>query len=143
VTKPGGRVVIVAYGSPSKFEGLHVFLGALESVNPDFEGLPDDPPPLEFQVADPGVLRDRLVAAGLRDVVVDTTHQERILLRSGRELWDWCLGSNPIAGMLVSALSEDQRRAMLERLDQTIRARADGAGLAALTAPVNIGVGTK
>ena len=76
VTKPGGRVVIVAYGSPSKFEALQVFLGALASVNPGFEGLPEDPPPLEFQVADPGVLRERLVAAGLREVVVDTTHEE-------------------------------------------------------------------
>ena len=110
VTKPGGRVVIVAYGSPSKFEALHLFLGALASVNPGFEGLPESPPPLEFQVADPAVLRERLVAAGLREVVVDTTHEERIAIRSGRELWDWCLGSNPIPGMLVSDLSEDSEK---------------------------------
>jgi SAM-dependent methyltransferase len=143
VTKPGGRVVIVAYGAPSKFEALHLFLGALESVNPGFEGLPEDPPPLEFQVADPGVLRARLVAAGLREVVVDTKHEESIAIRSGRELWDWCLGSNPIPGMLVSELSEDQRRAMLERLDERIRGRANASGVAVLTAPLNIGVGTK
>ena len=143
VTKPGGRVVVVAYGSPSKFEALHVFLGALKSVNPDFSGLPEDPPPLEFQVADPGVLRARLVAAGLREVVVDTSHEERIALRSGRDLWDWCLGSNPIPSMLVSELSEDQRTAMLARLDESIRGRANGAGVAVLTAPLNIGVGTK
>ena len=143
VTKPGGRVVIVAYGSPSKFEALHLFLGALASVNPGFEGLPEDPPPLEFQVADPGVLRERLVAAGLRDIVVDTTHEERIAIRSGRELWDWCLGSNPIPGMLVSDLSEDQRSAMLARLDDSVRGRANASGVAVLTAALNIGVGTK
>jgi ubiquinone/menaquinone biosynthesis C-methylase UbiE len=143
VTKPGGRVVIVAYGSPSKFEALHVFLDALESVDPDFEGLPANPPPLEFQVADPRVLRERLAAAGLRDVVVDTTHEERIAIRSGRELWDWCTGSNPIPGMLVSELSEDQRKAMLARLEETIRGRANASGAAVLTAPLNIGVGTK
>jgi len=143
VTKPGGRVVIVAYGSPSKFEGLHVFLGALKSVNPGFEGLPENPPPLEFQVADPGVLRERLVAAGLSEVVVDTTHEESIAIRSGRELWDWCLGSNPIPGMLVSELSEAQRRALLARLDESIRGRANASGVAVLTAPLNIGVGTK
>jgi ubiquinone/menaquinone biosynthesis C-methylase UbiE len=143
VTKPGGRVVIVAYGSPSKFEALHVFLGALKTVNPGFEGLPANPTPLEFQVADPGVLRERLVAAGLRDVVVDTTHEERIAIRSGRELWDWCIGSNPIPGMLVSELSEDQSRAMLARLDESIRGRASASGVAVLTAPLNIGVGTK
>ena len=143
VTKPGGRVVIVAYGSPSKFEGLQVFLGALKSVNPGFEGLPENPPPLDFQVADPGVLRERLVAAGLREVVVDTTQEERLAIRSGRDLWDWCLGSNPIPGMLVADLSEDQRRAMLARLDESIRGRANASGVAVLTAPINVGVGTK
>jgi ubiquinone/menaquinone biosynthesis C-methylase UbiE len=143
VTKPGGRVVIVAYGVPSKFEALHIFLDALKSVNPRFEGLPANPPPLEFQVAEPGVLRERLAAAGLRDVVVDTTHEERIAIRSGRELLDWCLGSNPIPGTLVCELSEDQRKAMLARLDESIRGRATTGGAALLTAPLNIGVGTK
>jgi ubiquinone/menaquinone biosynthesis C-methylase UbiE len=143
VTKPGGRVVIVAYGSPSKFEALHVFVDALQSVNPHFEGLPANPPPLEFQVADPGVLRERLTAAGLRDVVVDTTHEERIAMRSGRELWDWCVGSNPIPSMLVSELSENERKEMIARLDESIRGRATTSGVAVLTAPVNIGVGTK
>jgi ubiquinone/menaquinone biosynthesis C-methylase UbiE len=143
VTKPGGRVVIVGYGSPSKFEGLYVFLGALKSANPSFEGLPENPPPLEFQIADPVVLRKRLVAAGLREVVVDTTHEERIASRSGRELWDWCLGSNPIPGMLVSALSEDQKKAVLARLDESVRGRAKANGVAVLTAPLNIGVGAK
>ena len=112
-------------------------------MNPGFEGLPRNPPPLEFQVADPGVLRERLAAAGLRDVVVDTTHEERIAIRSGRELWDWCVGSNPIPGMLVSELSEDQRKEMLARLDESIRGRANVSGVAVLTAPLNIGVGTK
>lgn len=143
VTKPGGRVVIVAYGSPSNFEALQLFLGALKSVNPAFEGLPDNPPPLEFQIADPGVLRERLVAAGFREVVVDTTHEERIAIRSGRDLWDWCLGSNPIPGILVAELAEEQRRTMFARLDVSIRARTNGSRVAVLTAPVNIGVGTK
>ena len=143
VTKPGGRVVIIAYGSPSKFEALQVFLDALKSVNSNFEGLPANPPPLEFQIADPGVLRERLVAAGLRSVVVDTTHEERLAIRSGGELWDWCLGSNPIAGMLISELSEAQRTAMLARLDESIRGRVNPSGVAVLTAPLNIGVGTK
>ena len=42
VTKPGGRVLLIA------------FIDALRGVNPDFEGLPSDPPPLEFQISDPG-----------------------------------------------------------------------------------------
>lgn len=51
--KPGGRVVLIVYRSPAEFETLQVFLSALKVVLPEFPGLPDDPPPLEFQVADP------------------------------------------------------------------------------------------
>ena len=95
VTRPGGRVLLIAYGSPAEFEALQVFIAALQAVVPDFEGLPDDPPPLEFQVADPEVLRQRLTDAGLRDVMVDTTHEERIEIGSGQELWNWMLGQQP------------------------------------------------
>jgi hypothetical protein len=55
VTKPGGRVLVIAYGPPAKLEFLQVFISALKAVAPQFPGLPDDPPPLEFQVSDPDV----------------------------------------------------------------------------------------
>ena len=29
VTRPGGRVLVIAYGSPDKFKALQVFIGAL------------------------------------------------------------------------------------------------------------------
>jgi ubiquinone/menaquinone biosynthesis C-methylase UbiE len=142
VTKPGGRVLVIAYGPPSEFEALHVFIAGLRVVKPGFE-LPSEPPPLEFQVSDSAVLRQRLVDAGLRDVVVDTGHSERIALRSGRDLWNWCLGGNPIPGMLVAGLSDAEREVMCAKLDELIRARATAQGVAILTAPLNIGIGTK
>src|SRR5829696_6429713 len=52
VTKPGGRVLVVAYGPPAELEFLHLFVGALHAVVPNFAGVPDDPPPLEVQAAD-------------------------------------------------------------------------------------------
>ena len=143
VTKPGGRVLLIAYGNPSGFQGLQVFIGALRSVNPGFPGLPSDPAPLEFQVADPAVLRQRLAAAGLRDVTVDTTHAESIEVASGQQLWDWCLGGNPIPGMLVADLTDAQRAAMRAQLDAAIRARSNGARSTVLSAPINVGIGTK
>lgn len=144
VTKPGGRVLIVAYGSPGEFEALQFFLPALQVVAPDFEGLPD-PPPLEFQVSDPDVLRERLVAAGLRDVQVDTTQQERLELSTGQEAWDWMSFSNPITGIILDdvGVSEDDRATMRSVLERMIRERADGSGVAVLTAPLNIGWGRK
>ena len=143
VTRPGGRVLLIAYGSPAEFEALQFFIGALQAVDRDFEGLPDDPPPLEFQVADPDVLRQRLTDAGLRDVTVDTTHEERLEIGSGQQLWDWMLGSNPIAGMIVGDLTPEQQAGVRQVLDEMLRRRSHGTGPAVLTAPLNIGVGTK
>ncbi|WP_369134014.1 class I SAM-dependent methyltransferase [Modestobacter sp. I12A-02662] len=142
VTRPGGRVLLIAYGSPAEFEALQLFIAALRVVLPGFEGLPEDPPPPEFQVADPDVLRRRLTDAGLRDVSVETTLQERIEVRSGQDLWNWMLGSNPITGAIVGDLTADQQATVRKVLDGMIRDRSGGTGPAVLTAPLNIGVGT-
>jgi ubiquinone/menaquinone biosynthesis C-methylase UbiE len=142
VTKPGGRVLVIAYGSPAEFESLHVFISALTAVAPDFPGLPDDPPPLEFQVADPDVFRQRLSDAGLKDVRIERT-AERPVFSSGQEMWDWVLYGNPIPGMLVADLSEDQRTRLRQALDSTVRERLAADGRAVLANAVNIGVGTK
>jgi SAM-dependent methyltransferase len=143
VTRTGGRVLLTAYGDPAQFEALHFFLSAAQAVVPDFDGPAEDEPLLEFQVADPDVLRERLVAAGLRNVSVDTSHQERIEVRSGQQFWDWTLGGNPIPGMLVANLTEDQRADIIAALDGMVRERADARGVTVLTAPLNIGVGIK
>jgi ubiquinone/menaquinone biosynthesis C-methylase UbiE len=143
VTKPGGRVLLITYGSPDEFESLQWFIAALQAVIPDFEGLPDDPPPLDFQVADPEVMRQRMTDAGLRAVVVDTTHEERVEFSSGQQMWDWVLNSNPIAEMLVGDLTPGQQATVQQVLDRMIRERSDGRGPAVLTAPLNIGVGQK
>ncbi|HCT76218.1 MAG TPA: SAM-dependent methyltransferase [Micromonosporaceae bacterium] len=142
VTRPGGRVLLIAYGDPARFEALHVFVAAVQAVVPEFEGPSEDEPLLEFQVADPDVMRQRLTEAGLTDVVVDTAHQERIEVHSGQQLWDWTLGGNPIPGMLVADLSEAQRSDIVRVLDGMVRERADRTGTAVFTAPLNIGLGT-
>ena len=112
------------------------------AVAPEFPGLPDDPPPLEFQVADPEVLRRRLADAGLKDVRVERT-AERPTFASGQEMWDWVLYGNPIPGMLVADLTEEQRTRLRQVLDGMLRERSDANGRAALTNAVNVGIGTK
>jgi SAM-dependent methyltransferase len=143
VTKPGGRVLLIAYGNPAGFEALHVFISAAQAVVPELEGPAEDEPLLEFQVADPDVLRQRLVDAGLRDVIVDTSNEECITVRTGQQLWDWTLGGNPIPSMLVADLTNRQREEIIQVLDGMVRERSGGSGPAVLTAPLNIGVGTK
>lgn len=143
VTRPGGRVVLIGFGCPTKFEALQFFIGAIKSVVPDFPGLPNDPPPLEFQVSNPAVLKQRLSEAGLRDVVIDADQKEKLEFTSGQDLWNWCLGSNPIPGMLVSGLSENQKKKIRKKLDEMIAERAGNRKTAILTADINIGIGTK
>jgi ubiquinone/menaquinone biosynthesis C-methylase UbiE len=71
VTKPGGRVVIVTFGAPRKAEFLTLFMGALKASVPGFTPLSMDPPPLPFQLADPGRFHQELAGAGLTNVKVD------------------------------------------------------------------------
>jgi ubiquinone/menaquinone biosynthesis C-methylase UbiE len=142
VTRRGGRVVLVAYGAPEQVEFLRVFLGAVHAVVPDFTGLPDDPPPLPFQVADPEKLRRELTDAGLTNVSVETII-ETLKFSSGAQMWDWVVNSNPIGRMIVADLSEDQRASVRRVLDDMLRGRADGNASAKLTNPINIGIGTR
>ncbi len=142
VTKPGGRVLLIAYGLPPELEFLQLFISALTAVASEFPGLPDDPPPLEFQVSDPEVLRERLGDAGLKDVRVERT-AERPAFASGQEMWDWMLYSNPISGMVVADLTESKRARLRQVLDGMLRERAGVNGRAFLTNAVNIGIGTK
>jgi ubiquinone/menaquinone biosynthesis C-methylase UbiE len=142
VTRPGGRVLVIAYGSPAELEFLQIFIGALTAVAPGFPGLPDDPPPLEFQVSDPDVLRRRLTEAGLEDVRVERT-AERPAFASGQEMWDWVLYGNPIPGMLVADLTESEQARLRQVLDGMLRERAGANPRAVLTNAVNIGIGTK
>jgi ubiquinone/menaquinone biosynthesis C-methylase UbiE len=141
VTRPGGRVFLTSYGPPTEIEFLGFFIGALAAVVPGFEGIPDDPPPLEFQAADPDVLRERFERAGLKDVRIEAT-AERLEFATGQEMWDWVLGSNPIASMLTAELSEEQRSTVRNVLDGMLRERSGGKGQAVLTGTVHIAVGT-
>jgi hypothetical protein len=144
VTRPGGRVLVIAYGFPAELEFLQFFIGALKAVAPEFPGLPDDPPPLEFQVSDPEVLRRRLIDAGLNDVAVERT-AERPTFSSGQEMWDWVLHGNPIPGTVIADLNltHEQQTRMRQILDGMLRERAGGDGRAVLMNAVNLGVGRK
>lgn len=142
VTRPGGRALVIAYGFPQEVEFLQLFIGALRAVAPEFPGLPDEPPSLEFQVSDPAVLHRRLTDAGLKDVRVERT-AERPVFASGQEMWNWVLYGNPIPGALVADLGEHQRARLQQVLDGMVRERAGVDGRAVLANAVNIGIGTK
>ena len=142
VTKPGGRVVIVAFGPPTEAEFLTFFVGAVQAAVPGFDGLSMDPPPLPFQMAEPEKLRERMADASLDDVRIDTITWE-MEFQSSAHLWDVVTNSNPIGAALVSDLTEDQVAEVRRNLDSELRERSAGSGPAVLTARMNVGIGTK
>ncbi|MFC7237995.1 methyltransferase domain-containing protein [Saliphagus sp. GCM10025317] len=142
VTRPGGRVLLVTMGPPAEIEFLEFFLGAVKATVPDFAGLPSDPPPLPFQVANPEKLHGELADAGLTEIRVETTNHQ-LAFHSGAQLWDWVTASNPIGAGLVANLTAEQRDTAQTVLDDKLSERSDGNGPAVLNNTVNIGIGTK
>lgn len=142
VTRPGGRVVLAAFGPPTQVEFLRFFLSAMKSVIPGFAGLPMDPPPLPFQVSDPEKLRQVMVSAGLKDIRIERFSQE-LAFQSGRHLWNWVTNSHPIGAGMVAGLTEEQAFAVQQELDVMLRERAGRRGAAVLINPVNIGLGSR
>lgn len=142
VTKPGGKVLLHAYGPPQQIEFLGFFMAAMQAAVPDFSGLPTDPVPLPFQVADPEKLRRELIGAGLKEVKVETVTEE-LKFGTGKEMWDWVVNSNPIPRMIIADLTPEQEGVVQRSLDDRLRERSGGSGSAVLTNPVHIGTGTK
>jgi ubiquinone/menaquinone biosynthesis C-methylase UbiE len=145
VVKPGGRVLISAYGDPHQIEFLGFLIGAVQSVRLDFNGPPMDPPPLEFQLSDPERLRKELCAAGLKDVKVESL-TEMTEFRNGKDMWDWIVWSNPIVERVLSGmlnLTNHERGVVQQTLHKMARERAGSSGVAKLTNPINIGMGRK
>ena len=142
VVKPGGSVLVHAYGDPHEIDFLKFLIRAVRSVRPGFDGPPNDPPPYESQLADRERLRRELAAAGLADVSVETV-TETTEFESGEALWDWIVSSHPIVEAILESLrlTDADRDSVKRSLDLMVRERAGAASSATLTNPVNIGIG--
>ena len=103
-----------------------------------------DPPPLPFQLQDPERLRKELTAVGLSGRQGGDHHRDDGSFRAARHLWDWLVSSNPIVEAVLGELdlSAGERGVVQATLESLVRDRAGDGGFAALTNPVNIGVGT-
>ncbi len=144
VVKPGGCVLINVYGDPHKIEFLGFLVEAAQSVRPNFNGPPTNPPPLPFQLADPERLRQEYIKARLKNIIVETI-TETTEFQSGKDLLDWIVYSNPLAEIILGSLnlSKNERDIIQQQLEKMVRKRAGGRGTAKLTNPINIGIGTK
>jgi len=143
VVRPGGCVLMTVYGSPAEIDFLRFFVQSVHSVRPDFDP-PMDPPPPEFRLADPEKLRRELVDVGLEHVRVDqiTEYTEH---KSAKNLWNWIISSNPIVENIFAMLNitGDERGTIEQAMSKLWEECAASGGVAKLSAPINIGWGTK
>jgi ubiquinone/menaquinone biosynthesis C-methylase UbiE len=144
VVRPGGRVLMIAYGDPRKIDFFGFFVRAIQAVRPDFTGPPLDPLPLPFQLHDPQRLRQEFANAGLKEIEVETI-TETTEFKNAQELWEWIVWSNPIVEEVLGHLSltDRERSVIKETVEKLFGERAGKSGSAKLRNPVNIGVGTK
>lgn len=141
VTRPGGRVVIVAFGPLETVEFVAFVVSAVRAAVPGAVPPPTEPPPLPFQAADPAVLRERLADAGLREVRIDTITWE-MAIDSVEHLWNVFTAHHPVGARTVAGLGAEQRSEVTHVLDGMLRERSAGAPGAVLRAEVNLGTGT-
>jgi SAM-dependent methyltransferase len=143
VVKPGGHVLLIAFGDVRKVEFITFLARGIQAVRPDFAP-PIDPPPLPFQLQDPERLRHEFTRVGLKDVRVEMT-TESLEYGTGGELWDWLVSSNPIVEAILSDLdlATEERQQIEKAVEKLARERAAGGKRAVLTVPINIGIGTK
>lgn len=142
VTKPGGTVLVIAFSTPDRVDFIHFFFTALQIVVPDFQGLPQDPPPLPFQVSDPKIFHKRMEEAGLLDIQI-IRETEPIEYESGIQLWNSVMSSNPIALQVTAGLTEKQKIQVQQTLEDMVRAQSAGNDVAVLKAELNVAVGRK
>jgi SAM-dependent methyltransferase len=144
VVKIGGRVLMNVLGDIRKVEFFAFFVRGIQSVRPDFTGPPMDPPPLPFQLQDPERLRNELTKVRLKNVTIEP-FTEVLEFENGKELWTWLIWSNPVAETVLGELnlSGGEREMIQQALERMVRERAGSSGSAALTVPINLGIGTK
>lgn len=141
VTRPGGQVLLIAFGPLPRAEFVAFTLGALRTAAPEAVPPPDAGPMPPFRLADPTVLQATLEEAGLVDVGVETADWE-MPVESVDHLLEGVLSSNPIAGQLFGALTDEQFADARQVLDGMLRERSGGAPDAVLHTEMNIAVGT-
>lgn len=137
VTKPGGRVLIAAFGALRKAEFLGFFMGALRAVVSR-----TTPPPLAVQFADPNRFHRQLLDAGLVEVRVEATSWD-MHFTSGRHLWNVVTSANPIAEQLAGDLTGGERAEAQQVLSGMLRERSGGAPHAVLRSEMYMGTGIK
>lgn len=135
VLKPGGRLGVAVWQSPSRMEHLAVWERAARTFRPDAPGFPR--PPAWVRMESPEGLRREMEAVGFREVsVVPVAH--RWAVPSAR----WFVENADAGQTLGDRLGPGSRDRMREAVLAELQGE-HGDGPFALTAHAHIGIATK
>lgn len=139
VTRPGGTVLVAAFGPVSRAEFVSFFLAAVRAVLPEAGPPPGGPLP-PFRLSEEGAMQRTLEQAGLHDVRVDSEVWE-MPFASADEFLATALSSNPIARQLTAGLPDEAFGQLRQVLDGMLRERSGGGPGAVLHTEMRIGRG--
>ncbi len=141
VVRPGGQVLISAFGPLEKAGLVHTFIRAVKTAAPEAPVPSTENPSPPLQVADRDELARRLGKAGLVDVRVQPIVADA-RFDSAEHYWEVLANSNPIPASLVATLGEDQRARALGMIEAALGERPAPGGGGFLTTELNVGIGT-
>lgn len=137
VLRPGGVAAVVTWSTPAKMTVLSAFMDTLWRVLPD-SALPPRPPPW-LGLSEPDGLRREMKAGGFAHVRVHTVSHV-LVFDDPNTAFDWLTGATPALNVLVSALSEDDRKAFRQGFADDVLA-TQGGGPFGFEAEAHIGIG--
>lgn len=137
VLKPGGVAAVVTWTKPARMTVLSAFMDTLWRVLPD-SALPPRPPPW-LPLAEPEGLVKEMMAGGFSHVRVHTVSHV-LVFDDPNTAFDWLTGATPALNVLVSELSEEERRTFRGAFSEDVIAR-QGGGPFGFEAEAHIGIG--
>lgn len=140
VTRPGGTVLVAAFGPMPKVEFVGFFLSAVRAVLGEAAPPPPDQPLPPFRLCEPGAMQQTLAQAGVHDVRVETAIWETPF-ESADDFLATVLSSNPIARQLTADLTDESLGQLRQVLDGMLRERSGGGPGAVLRTEMRIGRG--
>ncbi|MGA7672675.1 MAG: methyltransferase domain-containing protein [Nitrolancea sp.] len=141
VTKPGGQILIVVFGSRTDADTAHFVQACLRSAFPGFRAAQYGGGAHRAGFGDAEVLRRTLVDVGLAGVRVETLHQRRIY-RSSDDVWN-LMTSNVAGDKLITGLTTEQRVDLKRTMEEEFLMVTRGSGPATFVNLVNVGIGVK
>lgn len=137
VLKPKGRVAVVCWGDPDKFEMMAYLKQAIKIAVPEFE-MPTQTP-VWARLLGHEQLEKELMAAGFRNVKV-TNMTGRLEMDSAGEFWNDFTSSAPPLEKLFEALGEENTRKTGEVFVGLVKDKCK-QGIPCITSEACIGIG--